>query len=122
MLNLDSTTLQAVADQALLDAAAHPRWIAAIGRALLELDGNPWIERGDMHGLIIGSTSGRCYAANGTCQCKAYEFKLPCWHRAAARLVRLHDEAIARQQATKVTTAISAARAKAQREMDELFA
>jgi hypothetical protein len=95
MLNLNQETLQAVADKALLDAAAHPRWVVAIGRALLELEQNPWIERGD-HGLIIGSTSGKCYAANGTCQCTAFEFKTPCWHRAAARLVRLHDEALHR--------------------------
>ena len=36
--------------------------------------------------------SGECYTSNGVCQCRAFEFKLPCWHRAAARLVRLHDE------------------------------
>jgi hypothetical protein len=95
MLNLNVTTLAAVVDQALLDAAAHPRWVVAIGRAVLELNTNPWIERGDLHGLIIGSPSGKCYAANGTCQCTAYEFKNPCWHRAAARLVRLHDEKLA---------------------------
>jgi hypothetical protein len=93
MLNLNPTTLQAVADKALVDAAAHPRWIAAIGRALLELDTNPWIERGELHGLVIGSPSGKLYSANGECQCEAYAHGRACWHRAAARLVRLHDEA-----------------------------
>ena len=92
MLNLSYHTLQAVADQALIAAAAHPRWVVAIGRALIELDSNPWLERGDMHGLIIGSPSGNCYAANGVCNCQAYTFGQPCWHRAAARLVRRHDE------------------------------
>jgi hypothetical protein len=57
------------ADKALMDAAAHPRWIAAISRMLLELDTTPWIERRD-HGLIIGSPSGKCYVANGVCQCQ----------------------------------------------------
>jgi hypothetical protein len=99
MLSLNYTLLQAVADQALIDAAAHPRWVAAIGRALVELDTNPWVARApEGHGLIIGSPSGTCYSSNGICQCKAFEFKTPCWHRAAARLVRLHDE---RQQAAQ---------------------
>lgn len=139
MLNLDSTTLQQVADQALIDAAAHPRWIAAIGRALVELDTNPWLERGDLHGLIIGSPSGKCYTSNGVCQCLAYEHRQPCWHRAAARLVRLCDEAVERQAGlmtmpegdtldadgmrAPLGQRISAARrAQVYAEMDELFA
>jgi hypothetical protein len=97
MLTLDRSTLDQVIAKALLDAAAHPRWIVAIGRAAVELDTNPYMERGD-HGLIIGSESGKCYAANGICQCTAFEFKQPCWHRAAARLVRLHDEKLAAAQ------------------------
>ncbi|MBC8160469.1 MAG: hypothetical protein H7Z42_04545 [Roseiflexaceae bacterium] len=92
MLNLNTQTLAAVAEQACRDAAEHGRWLVAIGRALVELETNPWIERGELHGLIIGSPSGNLYSANGTCQCRAYAFKLPCWHRAASRLVRLHDE------------------------------
>lgn len=95
MLNLNSSTLQAVADKAIIDAAAHPRWINAIGRALVELETNPWIERGELHGLVIASPSGRLYSANGTCQCEAYTHSQACWHRAAARLVRLHDEHLA---------------------------
>lgn len=129
-LNLNSSTLQAVADKALIDAAAHPRWIVAIGRALVELESNPWLERGD-HGLIIGSPSGAVYSSNGICQCRAFEFGHPCWHRAAARLTRLCDEreAAAAQLAekvinvvdeTRITRKIAAARATAQ--LNELFA
>lgn len=92
MLNLNYTLLQAVADQALIDAAAHPRWVAAIGRALVELDTNPYIEWTDGH-LLIASPSGVVYAANGICQCQAFIFGQPCWHRAAARLVRRYHEA-----------------------------
>jgi SWIM zinc finger len=98
MLNLNCTILAAVVEQALVDASGHPRWISAIRRAFEEVDSNPWIERGELHGLTIGSPSSKLYSANGTCQCTAYEFGRPCWHRAAARLVRLHDEAIERQQ------------------------
>lgn len=139
MLNLDRSTLDRVIAKALLDAAAHPRWIVAIGRAAVELDSNPYIERGD-HGLIIGSPSGKCYAANGICQCTAFEYGQPCWHRAAARLVRLHDEAQAAQAKAEVDadqsrhlvadtiawqaeqTARRAAYDKAVAEMEELFA
>ncbi len=97
MLNLNSSTLQAVADQALIDASAHPRWVNAIRRAFEEVDSNPYLERQDGH-LLIGSPSGALYAANGVCSCEAYTHgKKPCWHRAAARLVRLHDEALDRQ-------------------------
>jgi hypothetical protein len=113
MLNLNSTTLAAVAEKATQDAAAHPRWLSAIGRALIELDNNPWIERNpDGHGLLIGSPSGNVYASNGVCQCRAYDHKIPCWHRAAARLVRLHDEReqAATQLADKVITIIEETR------------
>jgi hypothetical protein len=131
MLNLNPTTLAAVVEKAACDAIDHPRWLTAIGRAILELDSNPWIERNDHGGLIIGSPSGETYVSNGICQCKAYEFQIPCWHRAAARLVRLCDEreAAAAQLAdkvitvveqTKLTRKIAAARATAQ--LNELFA
>jgi hypothetical protein len=131
MLNLNSSTLQQVAEKAAHDAAQHPRWLQAIARAIVEISDNPWIERGELHGLVIGSPSGNVYSANGVCQCQAYLHGQPCWHRAAARLVRLHDEreAAAAQIADKVITIvdetriarkIAAARATAQ--LNELFA
>lgn len=135
MLHLDPTTLTQVVNSARLSAADHPRWLTAIDRALVELDTNPYIERGDDSSLIIGSTSGKCYAANGVCQCVAFTYGQPCWHRAAARLVRLHDEAQARQQRrvsyeqaqakAEIDSDITARRAayeQAVREMEELFA
>jgi hypothetical protein len=135
VLNVNVTTFSAVVDQAMKDAAGHPRWLAAINRAVVEVLSNPWIERGD-HGLIIGSPSGKCYAANGICQCTAFEFKQPCWHRAAAKLVRLHDEkqgewyaAKERAEAAQAKTEVDAdqtarrlAYEQAVREMAELYA
>jgi hypothetical protein len=132
MLNLNSSTLAAVVEKAAHDAANHPRWLTAIGRAILELDSNPWIERNDHGGLVIGSPSGNVYAANGVCQCEAYTHgKKPCWHRAAARLVRLHDERVAglmtmpegdtlNTDGLRIARKIAAARATAQ--LNELFA
>lgn len=98
MLNLDPTLLTAIASQAKAKAVQHPRWLTAIDRALVELESNPYLEWQDGH-LLILSDSGTIYAANGVCQCKAYEFKNPCWHRACARIVRLYFEALAVQQA-----------------------
>jgi hypothetical protein len=106
MLDLNSTILATVMEQALADAADHPRWTNAIRRAFEEVDSNPYMTRDSTgHGLIIGSPSGQCYAANGTCTCTSYTGidletgqrlhagGKPCWHRAAARLVRRHDDA-----------------------------
>lgn len=118
MLNLDYTLLQQVADQAVADAAAHPRWLTAIGRALVEINDNPYMEWQDDH-LLIGSPSGNLYTANGVCQCEAFTHGQPCWHRAAARLVRRYQEA----QAVSVATKIARARREtAKGEMAELFA
>ncbi len=92
MLNLNQETLNLVVEQACADAAHSVKWLTAIGRAVVELTSNPYLERQDGH-LLIGSPSGNVYSANGTCSCTAYTYGQPCWHRAAARLVRLHDEA-----------------------------
>jgi hypothetical protein len=56
------------------------------------------------------------------CQCQAFTHGQPCWHRAAARLVRRYHEAQAVSVATKIAAARRAAFEKAKREMDELFA
>lgn len=114
MLNLNLTTLAAVVDQAMQAAANHPRWLNAINRAVAELVENPYISQQDGH-LLIASPSGAIYAANDICQCEAFTRGQPCWHRAAARLVRLHDEA--QQDAER-----RARWAAAQAAIDECFA
>lgn len=130
MLNLNPTTLAAVVEKAAHDAANHPRWLTAIARAIVELDSNPFMARGELHGLIIGSPSGNLYTANGTCQCEAYKYNIPCWHRAAARLVRLHDEKEATHAAIEAQIAAVVDKhfaplherlALARKEMSELF-
>ncbi len=125
MLNLSITVLAAVVEQALRDAADHPRWVAAIRRAFEELDSNPYIERTD-HGLIIGSTSGKVYSANGICQCEAFQYGNACWHRAAARLVRLHDEKAVDNAVLAMSRADRAARLERARQaaaaLNECFA
>ena len=116
MLNLNPTTLAAVVDKARTDAAEHPRWLAAIDRAVVELVQNPWIERGELHGVIIASPSGNLYSANGTCQCTAAHYSRPCWHRAAARLVERHDQRQAQPVASPADMAARIARARQEAE------
>lgn len=134
MLDLNPTTLAAVVDRAMQDAAEHPRWLNAINRAVAELVSNPWIERGELHGLVVASPSGNVYSANGVCQCQAYLHGNACWHRAAARLVRLHDEALTAQQSAALADRViatvqlaavaerQAAYRRACAEIDECFA
>ncbi len=50
-----------------------------------------WMEE-DKSLLIWSQKSNNIYAANGVCQCRAFEQGSPCFHRAAARLVRLYME------------------------------
>ena len=77
------------------DAATKKRWINAIAKATVEIEENgvfmTWQE--EDHSLIIWSQkSNNIYTANGVCQCRAFEQGSPCFHRAAARLVRLYME------------------------------
>src|SRR5688500_2710841 len=105
MLNLNITILTAVVDEAMQKAANYPRWLNAINRAVAELVENPYVSRQDGHLLIASSTSDQIYSANGVCQCEAFAHGQPCWHRAAARLVRLHDERLAENEHQTVAPA-----------------
>ena len=115
MLNLTSTTLAAVINQAMQDAADHPRWLNAIERAAKELNENPYMELQGDH-LLIGSPSGTTYVANGTCQCEAFRYHRPCWHRAAAQLMRRYteraDQAADRAAAARLSQRLCTARAR----------
>ena len=77
------------------DAKTKTRWINAIAKATAEIEANgvfmTWQE--EDHSLLIWSQkSNNIYTANGVCQCRAFEQGAPCFHRAAARLVRLYME------------------------------
>ena len=77
------------------DAQTKRRWINAIAKAVVEIEENgvfmTWMEA-DKSLLIWSQKSNNIYAANGVCQCRAFEQGSPCFHRAAARLVRLYME------------------------------
>ncbi len=77
------------------DAQAKKRWVRAIAKATVEIEENgvfmTWMEN-DKSLLIWSQKSKNIYSANGVCQCRAFEQGSPCFHRAAARLVRLYME------------------------------
>ena len=86
MISIDQDKIQEVAQQAFDKVSGNRRWETAIARAKAQLETNPYMHF-DGQALLILSPSGEIYAANGTCQCKAFQSGQPCWHRAAARLI-----------------------------------
>jgi len=82
-------------EQTVTDAQTKKRWINAIAKAVVEIEENgvfmTWQEA-DKSLLIWSQKSNNIYTANGVCQCRAFEQGSPCFHRAAARLVRLYME------------------------------
>ena len=77
------------------DAGMKKRWINAIAKATAEIEANGvfMTYQEEDHSLIIWrQKSNNIYTANGVCQCRAFEQGSPCFHRAAARLVRLYME------------------------------
>ena len=91
MLNINQSRMNEVIQEA-FDKTSNLRWQTAITKAKVELESNPYMHY-DGHALLILSPSGEIYSANGACQCKAYVNNQPCWHRAAARLVKRYNEA-----------------------------
>jgi hypothetical protein len=91
MLNLNEERMQQVIQEAFDRVAGLHHWQIAIAKAKQQIEENPYMHY-DGRELLILSPSGELYSANGSCQCKAYMNKRPCWHRAAARLVERYME------------------------------
>jgi len=91
MQNINAERMNEVIQEA-FDRTDSLRWQVAITKAKQEIEENPYIHP-DGDALLILSPSGEIYSANGACQCKAFSHGQPCWHRAAARLVRRYMEA-----------------------------
>lgn len=95
-MQLEQTKLETIIQEA-FDAAGEQggklakRWQTAIAKAKQQLEGNPFLHF-DGDALLILSDSNNIYRANGTCSCRAYASGLPCWHRAAARIVKRYHE------------------------------
>jgi hypothetical protein len=91
MQSLDQDKMQQVAQEAFEKVSGNRRWETAIAKAKAQLETNPYIHF-DGQSLLILSSSDEIYTANGTCQCKAFKSGQPCWHRAAARLIKRYNE------------------------------
>jgi hypothetical protein len=92
MMHIEETKMHNVIQEAFDRVSGNRRWETAIAKAKAELESNPYMHF-DGQSLLILSPSGEIYTANGSCQCKAYSNGQPCWHRAAARLVKRYNEA-----------------------------
>lgn len=92
MMKIDEEKMQQVAQAAFDKVSGNRRWETAIVKAKAQIESNPYMHL-DGDALLILSPSGEIYTANGTCQCQAFAKGQPCWHRAAARLVRRYNEA-----------------------------
>jgi hypothetical protein len=91
IMNLDQDRMQQVTQEAFDKVSGHRRWETAIAKAKAQLETNPYIHF-DGQSLLILSPSDEIYSANSVCQCKAFAKGQPCWHRAAARLVKRYNE------------------------------
>lgn len=84
-----------VVTEALIKVENNSRWSNAINKAVREIEENgefmTYFEN-ENYLLIWSQGSNEIYSANGVCQCRAFEQGYPCYHRAAARLVRNYLE------------------------------
>lgn len=102
MLSLNQNRLYQVAAfandkvlETVKDSRLAKRWQNAIIRALVEIEvSSVWMHynQADDALVIWSQKSNEIYEANGVCQCKAFNQGVPCWHRAAQRLLRLYNE------------------------------
>jgi hypothetical protein len=77
------------------DAGIKKRWINAISKAVVQIEANGdfmTYDTAENHLVIWSQDSDKVYTSNGVCQCEAFNRGLPCFHLAAARLVRLYLE------------------------------
>lgn len=90
VLKIDYDVLSDVRDAAMAKIAGNERWENAIeaGYDFL-VSADVVLYEQETHALLVPSSkgNGQVYRANGTCGCKAFEKRQPCYHRAASRLV-----------------------------------
>jgi hypothetical protein len=91
MVEINDNRMQQVVQEAFDKVSGSRRWQTAIVKAKQQIEENPYLHF-DGRTLLILSSSGEIYRANGTCECKAYRSGQPCWHRAAARLIERYNE------------------------------
>ena len=71
------------------------RWINAINKAAAQIEENgEWITwMPETKSIVIwNQETNNVHSANGVCDCMAFQKGFPCFHRAAARIIRLYME------------------------------
>ncbi len=93
----DTAKFNETVKEALAKSQNFPRWQNAINKAVVQIELNGEFMTFDAENkslLIWSQESNDIHAANGICDCEAYKRGFPCWHRAAARIVRIYFEAL----------------------------
>jgi hypothetical protein len=116
-------------DRAKALAVGDARWSSALNTAWAWLLEQDEISYDLAHWAIRVQSAthpSRIYVSNGACGCEAFQHERPCWHRAAARLVRRAVEGTLAEVAAEWDEAAQMARsalvqALAEAEIDELF-
>ena len=91
----DQNKFQTVIENALAKVENNSRWTNAIKKAAAQIEANGEFmtyDETDQSLLIWSQGSNEIYSSNGVCQCKAFEQGFPCYHRAAARLIKNYME------------------------------
>lgn len=87
----DRARFETVIETALNAVQDNSRWTNAVRKAAAQIEENGEFMTydADTETLLIWSQqSNSIYESNGVCQCTAYEKGFPCFHRAAARLMK----------------------------------
>ncbi len=81
------TVAQAL-QEARKQAGEHQAWLNAINKAALYLAAEQWAFDGETLVIMSATTDDARYLVTVKhCECRAFKRGIPCWHRAAARLV-----------------------------------
>jgi hypothetical protein len=95
-----STLLAQVEISRRISDAERDRWTNAVAKAFAQLiDGVRFEQDGENMIFPSRTRSGLSHRVNGICDCEAAEDGMPCWHRAAKRMIELIIDA---EQATLV--------------------
>ncbi len=81
-------TVALALQEARKQAGEHQAWLNAINKAALYLAAEQWAFDGETLVIMSATTDDARYLVTVKhCECRAFKRGIPCWHRAAARLL-----------------------------------
>lgn len=86
MINVAEEKIERIVLDSLTKVARDNRWSNAIRKAHTQIETNPYLHY-ENDSLLVLSESGKIYTVGVGCECKAFKSGLPCWHRAAKRIL-----------------------------------